>query len=111
LSGGGAGATAVIAPAPGGHASVTLALRRADGTPMPAKEVSVTFSNPQAGVEGIVRSARHSGKNDGSRWVIGDVPLLASGQWRLKADALISDFESVSLDGQVDLRLDETPRR
>jgi copper transport protein len=112
LHGGNADGTATIHATPDGHARVRIAIVRLDGTSLPAKEVSLTFSNSQAGVEGIVRSARRETSDDAAgAWVVDDVPLLVSGPWNIKADALVTDFDSVSLEGQGDIKLNARAHR
>ncbi|WP_066638141.1 copper resistance CopC/CopD family protein [Bordetella sp. H567] len=101
LHGGGAQCRLIVAQKPDGHARVTLSLTRDDGAALRAREVSVTFSMAQMGIEGIVRPAHRAGQGDvADTWVVDDVPLLASGAWAVKVDALVSDFDSISLQGQ-----------
>jgi copper transport protein len=112
LDGGGAKGQATVAPKPDGHARVTLALMRDDGTALQAKEVSVTFSMAQMGIEGIARPAHRADHgNSADTWVVDDVPLLVSGNWTIKVDALVSDFDSISLRGQGDVGLEQPPPR
>jgi copper transport protein len=66
--------------------------------------VSVTLSNKDAGVEALTR-ATHPVAGSPGVWVVPDAPLLASGLWALHVDALVSVFDSVSLDGVAMLRL------
>jgi copper transport protein len=106
LHGGGADGQAVIFPKPDGHVRVTLAIMHGNGMPLQAKEMSVRFSNLQEGIEGIVRAAHPAGQGDAANiWVVDDVPLLVAGSWDMKADALISDFDSISLEGKGNIRL------
>jgi copper transport protein len=104
LHGSGVSGSAVVHEIPGGHARITLVITRDDGTPLAPKEVSVTLSNKDAGVEAMTRAAHPVDGSPGA-WAVPDAPLLASGLWGLHVDALVSDFDSVSLDGVAMLRL------
>jgi copper transport protein len=111
LHGGGAKAQAVVTVRPDGHVGVELTLSRQDGSLLPAKEVSVALSNPRAGIEKIVRPARQGGASANAGWVVDDMPLLVAGLWDVEVDVLISDFESISLQGQGDFEFGGPPRR
>jgi copper transport protein len=101
LHGGAAKAEATVIFKPNGHARAMLTLTHDDGTPLQTKEVSVTFSMERMGIEGIVRPAHPSGQGaPASTWVVDDIPLLVPGSWTVGVDALINDFDSISLQGQ-----------
>jgi copper transport protein len=101
LHGAAAKAETTVVFKPNGHARVTLTLTHDDGTPLQAKEVTVTFSMERMGIEGIVRPAHPSGQEaPASAWIVDDVPLLVPGSWTVGVDALITDFDSISLQGQ-----------
>lgn len=55
-------------------------------------------------MEALTRAAHPVAGSPGV-WAVPDAPLRASGLWALHVDALVSDFDSVSLDGVAMLRL------
>ncbi|ANN72840.1 copper resistance protein CopC [Bordetella bronchialis] len=101
LRGPAATAEIVVMPKAGGHAALTVVIKREDDATLAAKEVSVTFSMPQRGVEGIVRAAHPAGQGSpAGMWIVDDMPLIVAGPWDVRVDALVSDFDSISLQGQ-----------
>ena len=91
-------ANVTIAPARVGSDDITIELETPDERPLAAIEVSVTLSNPQAGIEPITRPAVRTG---GVRWSVRGVPFPVPGRWTLALDILISDFEKVTIDAPV----------
>lgn len=78
-----------------GHpATLILYLSNPDLTPLAAQEVDVAFSNPSEGIEPVVFSAIRA--SDGT-WQVIDVELPHQENWHLRIDALVSDFERISL--------------
>ncbi|CAM3726523.1 Copper resistance protein CopC [Bordetella sputigena] len=94
-----AGEARIVANADG-HARVTIALTGKDGNPLPAEELSATFSMPQAGIEGIVRPARPVDGDAAGTWVVDDVPLVISGEWRISVQGEVPEQDGISLEGQ-----------
>ena len=68
--------------------------------PLAAKEVTLVFSNPAAGIEPVRRIAANE---DDSLWRIDDLRNPLAGRWRLRVEILISDFDRVVLDDDVEL--------
>jgi copper transport protein len=64
------------------------------------KEVMLVLSNAAAGIEPIRRSAAPS---DGRIWRVDDLIIPAAGRWSVRIDILISDFEQVRLEGDIDI--------
>jgi len=64
------------------------------------KEVTVTFANPSAGIEPVRRAAVHS---RGALWQVEGMRISVAGQWIVRVDLLIDDFEKLVLEDQVDL--------
>jgi copper transport protein len=64
------------------------------------KEVTVTLANPAAGIEPIRRAAVRS--RDG-HWRVEGLRIPVAGQWTVRVDLLIDDFEKIVLEDQVDL--------
>jgi len=69
-----------------------------DFTPLAAKEVTLTLSDPAAGIEPITRSAHSIGTGT---WQVDGFHLPVGGRWEVRIEALVSDFEKIVLDGPV----------
>lgn len=65
------------------------------------KDISVIFSNPAAGIEAIRRPATMSENGD---YVAQGVSLPMPGQWHIRVEILISDFEMTAPEGDVTIR-------
>jgi copper transport protein len=65
-----------------------------------AKEVTVAISNQTAGIEPIRRTAVSIG---GGRWQVDDLRIPVAGQWRVRVDILVSDFEKIVLEQTAEL--------
>jgi copper transport protein len=64
------------------------------------KEVTVTLANPAAGIEPVRRAATR--RSDG-HWRVEGLRIPVAGQWIVRVDLLIDDFEKIVLEDQVDL--------
>lgn len=62
------------------------------------REIIVAFSNPAAGIEPIRRKAVLT---EAREWVVNDLSIPIAGQWTVRVDILISEFEMASLEGTV----------
>ncbi len=93
-------ANVTIAPAHAGPVDITIELETTDERPLDAMEVSVTLSNPQAGIEPITRPAL---RTEEARWRVSGVPVPVPGRWTLVLDILISDFDKVRIDAPVQI--------
>lgn len=90
-----------LTPAVGGHpATLILYLSNPDLTPLVAQEVDVAFSNPSAGIEPIVFSAIRASDDT---WQVPNVELPHQENWNVRIDALVSDFERISLETTLEL--------
>jgi copper transport protein len=87
-------------PAPGRPAALTLYLTKADLTPLAAQEVDIEFSNADAGVEPIVFSAKQA---DDGTWKVKDIDLPNLPRWNVRIDALVSDFDRISLETSFEM--------
>ncbi|MPZ41330.1 MAG: copper resistance protein CopC [Rhizobiales bacterium] len=67
---------------------------------LPVKEVTMTLANPAAGIEPVRRAAVHD--RDG-HWRVAGLRIPVSGQWIVRVDLLIDDFDKIVLEDQVDL--------
>jgi copper transport protein len=81
-------------------AHVSLEVLDGELRPLAAKEVTLAFSNLAAGIEPIRRAAISEGD---SLWRIDDLRIPIPGRWRLRVEILISDFDKVVLEDDVDL--------
>jgi copper transport protein len=77
-----------------------LQIMAGDASPLQAKEVSLFLSLPEKGIEPMERKAERGA--DGI-WTIRDVPIPYPGLWRVRVDALVTDFEMVTLEEELDV--------
>lgn len=93
-------AMAEITVTPGriGTVELSAVVLAPDFTPITPKEVTFVLANPQAGIEPMRRKAALQA--DGI-WRAADVVLPLAGQWDVRVDILVSDFELVRLQGTV----------
>jgi copper transport protein len=68
--------------------------------PLPAKEVVLVLSKPDAGIEALRLTAWHV---DGTTWQVDDVRLPLPGSWHVQVEILISDFEKTAIGQEIDL--------
>jgi copper transport protein len=69
-----------------------------EGTLLKAKEVTLTLSLPERGIEPMERSA--SLGPDGY-WHVRKVELPFAGRWQVRIDALVTDFERITLEDEL----------
>ncbi|MCJ8056123.1 copper resistance CopC/CopD family protein [Shinella curvata] len=93
-------AEVTITPGRAGPVEVSAFVMAPDFSAMVPKEVVFVFSNPQAGVEPMRRKAA---LRDGA-WRSEGVVLPLPGQWQLRVDVLISDFDLVRLQDVVEIQ-------
>lgn len=88
------GRTALIevSPAQVGANAVTLWLLDTEGRPLEPIEVTLSFALPIAGIEPLGRTPTADGKG---RYTLPRIDLPLHGRWRVRIDALISEFEKV----------------
>jgi copper transport protein len=90
----------LVSPGTAGIDTFVLRIMAGDASPMAAKEVTLVLSQSERGIEPFERMATRGG--DGS-WTASDVPLPFAGRWRVRIEALVSDFEKVSLEDDLDV--------
>lgn len=73
----------------------TILLTQAGGKPFAAQGLSLTLSNPIRGIEAITRPAKAQG--DG-RWRLELPALPPGGDWQIRLEILIDDFDQITLD-------------
>lgn len=88
----------LVSPGKAGVDDFVLQLMTGEGTLLKAKEVTLTLSLPERGIEPIERSA--SLGPDGY-WHVRKVELPFAGRWQVRIDALVSDFEKITLEDEL----------
>jgi copper transport protein len=89
-----------IASDQSGATSASIRITTPDGRELDAKEVSLTLSNQERGIEPIKRAAMKSAHGE---WQVQGVAIAVAGRWTLHLDVLASDFEVLSLDDVIDV--------
>jgi copper transport protein len=90
----------LISPGRVGIDSFVLQLMDTDGTLLHAKEATLTLSIPVRGIEEIERPGVRDA--DGF-WRVDNVPLAVPGRWHMRIDALVTDFEKITLEDDFDI--------
>jgi copper transport protein len=90
----------LVSPGTAGADSFVLQLMNGDASPLAAKEVTLTLSLPERGIEPLERPATLGA--DGY-WHLRDVPLPYPGRWHLRIDALVTDFQKVALEDDFEV--------
>ncbi len=83
-----------LRPGRAGANDLEIGLLTGDFGPLAPMEVAVSFSQPEAGIEPILRQAERG--PDGT-WRIRGLPLTVSGKWQVNVNVLITDFDEVNL--------------
>jgi copper transport protein len=90
----------IVSPGRVGSDDFTLQLMNGDGTLLHAKEATLTLSLPERGIEEIERQGTLGA--DGF-WHVAKVPLAVPGRWHMRIDALVTDFEKITLEDDLDV--------
>jgi copper transport protein len=90
----------LISPGRIGTDNFVLQLMSGDGSPLRAKETILILGLPERGIEPLERQATLG--PDGN-WHLRDVPLPYPGRWHMRIDALVTDFEKVTLEDEFDV--------
>ncbi|TQF41792.1 copper-binding protein [Bradyrhizobium sp. UNPF46] len=90
----------LVSPGRPGVDDFVLQLMTGEGTPLAAKETTLTLSLPERGIEPMERKA--SLGPDGY-WHVRKVELPFAGRWHVRIDALVSDFEQITLEDEFDV--------
>jgi copper transport protein len=90
----------LVSPGKAGVDDFVLQLMTGDAAPLSAKEVTLALSLPERGIEPIERGA--SLGPDGY-WHVRKVELPFAGRWRLRIDALVTDFEKITLEDDLEV--------
>jgi copper transport protein len=94
-------ATITVTPGRAGPVRVSLEVTDLALTPIEPKKVSVSFANPDAGIEPIVRNAT---LGEDGRWRIDGLTLPLAGSWTVEVDVLIKDFVQANLEATITIR-------
>jgi len=95
----------LVSPGEAGTDSFVLQLMQGDGSPLAAKQATLTLSLPERGIEPMERQARLGA--DGF-WSVRNVPIPYPGRWHLRIDALVTDFEQITLQDDFDVAAHRT---
>jgi copper transport protein len=79
-----------------------VVLQTPDFRPLAAKELTLILTHSGARIEPISRNAARSG----DAWRVDDLMLPVSGTWSVEVDVLVSDFERLQLQGEIELTRD-----
>jgi copper transport protein len=90
----------LVSPGRVGSDDFVLQLMNSDGTLLQAKEATLTLSLPERGIAEIERQGTLG--PDGF-WHVKQVPLTAPGRWHMRIDALVTDFEKMTLEDDLDI--------
>jgi copper transport protein len=90
----------LVSPGAVGSNGFVLQLMNGDGSRLVAKEATLFLSLPERGIEPIERAATLG--SDGY-WHVGDVPLPYPGHWHMRIEALVTDFQKVALEDELDI--------
>ena len=91
----------LISPGKVGSNDFVLQLMTGDAALLPAKEATLAVSLPERGIEPMERRATLG--PDGY-WHVRGVPLPLSGRWHMRIEALVSDFEKVTLEDRFEVK-------
>lgn len=75
-----------------------IRLSSANGRPLAAQEVRISLANPAAGIEPMQRQAT---RVEDGHWRVDGLTFPVSGAWTVRLNVLISDFESLPLEGTL----------
>ncbi|MDA9510799.1 copper-binding protein [Bradyrhizobium sp. CCBAU 11386] len=90
----------LVSPGKAGVDDFVLQLMTGEATPLAAKEVTLTLSLPERGIEPMERNA--SLGPDGN-WHVRKVELPVAGRWHVRIDALVTDFEKITLEDEFEV--------
>jgi copper transport protein len=91
----------LVSPGKVGSNDFVLQLMTGDAAPLPAKEATLILSLPERGIEPMERRATLG--PDGY-WHVRGVALPLPGRWRMQIDALVTDFQKITLQDELQVR-------
>jgi copper transport protein len=90
----------LVSPGKAGLDDFVLQLMTGEATLLAAREVTLTLSLPERGIEPMERDA--SLGPDGY-WHVRKVELPFAGRWHVRIDALVTDFEKITLEDELEV--------
>jgi copper transport protein len=90
----------LMSPGAVGADSFVLQLMNSEGSLLKAREAMLTLSLPERGIEPLERAATLGA--DGY-WHVRDVPIPYPGHWHVRIDALVTDFDRITLEDELDV--------
>ena len=90
----------LVSPGKAGVDDFVLQLMTGEATPLEAKEATLTLSLPERGIEPMERDAELG--PDGY-WHVRKVELPFAGRWHVRIDALVTDFEKITLEDELEV--------
>ena len=93
----------LVSPGRVGIDDFVLQLMNGDASPLAAKEATLVLS--PAGARHRAAGARPPSLVPDGYWHVHDVPLPYPGRWHLRIEALVSDFEKVTLEDDLNVPL------
>ncbi|MGY8664874.1 CopD family protein [Bradyrhizobium sp. UFLA05-109] len=90
----------LVSPGKTGTDDFVLQLMTGEATPLQAKEATLTLSLPERGIEPIEYAAELG--TDGY-WHVRKVELPFAGRWHVRIDALVTDFEKITLEDELEV--------
>ncbi|MET4258408.1 copper transport protein [Bradyrhizobium sp. S3.12.5] len=90
----------LVSPGKAGVDDFVLQLMTGEATPLKVKEATLTLSLPERGIEPMERDAELG--PDGY-WHVRKVELPFAGRWHVRIDALVTDFEKVTLEDELEV--------
>jgi copper transport protein len=91
----------LVSPGKAGPNDFVLQLMTTDAALLPAKEATLIVSLPERGIEPLERRAVLG--PDGY-WYVRGMPLPVAGRWRMQIDALVTDFQKITLEDELQVR-------
>ena len=91
----------LVSPGKVGANDFVLQLMKGDAALLPAKEATLILSLPERGIEPMERRATLG--PDGY-WHVRGVALPLAGRWHMQIDALVSDFQKITLQDELQVR-------
>ncbi|HET6518958.1 MAG TPA: CopD family protein [Geminicoccaceae bacterium] len=93
-----------VVPGRPGPNAVRVTLAGPDGAPLQPLELDVTLAHPRAGIEPLARRAEPVGGGTAAEgYETEAVVLPVAGAWRVRVDALVTEFEKLTVTANVHL--------
>ena len=90
-----------VSPGKVGANDFVLQLMTGDAALLPAKEATLILSLPERGIEPMERRATLGPDGD---WHVRGVALPQPGRWRMRIEALVTDFQKVTLEDDLPVK-------